>query len=454
MLTGRRILKAAGAALLASAAVLASLSFISPAPNPDSAPGVPSGSARLVSIEQLPESFDACAPGEADAGFSMIAAMEAEAANHTRWSFSTLANSSVHAAGQNGGGTVEITRPPVRTIRDTYPIFSSVAVDNKRNEVYLQDTNLFSIKVFDRTHNTPSNAEPSKPKRMIIGEDTKNEYNNGLYVDPDNSEVYSVAMDTADAIFTFRAGAEGNTEPMRALNIPHRGFQVTIDHERNELYSTNQYPPRLLVFRKGASGDEKPLRVIEGPKTGLADVHGVAVDSRRNAVFVGNWGNSSNHKVGGTGKHLMPSITVFTRDASGDAAPIRTIQGPKTRLNWMGALSLDPETGNLWVANDVDNSILVFRGTDNGDVAPMKMIRGDKTGLDHPAGIWVDVPNKEFWVTNMGNSTATAYSMNANGNTAPLRTIRTAPVGYKSVKFGKPQAVAYDSKREEYLVPN
>jgi hypothetical protein len=96
----------------------------------------------------------------------------------------------------------------------------------------------------------------------------------------------------------------------------------------------------------------------------------------------------------------------------------------------------------------------MFKGTDNGDVAPTKIIKGDKTGLDHPAGIWVDVPNKEFWVTNMGNSTATAYSMNANGNTAPLRTIRTAPVGYKSVKFGKPQAVAYDSKREEYLVPN
>jgi DNA-binding beta-propeller fold protein YncE len=241
---------------------------------------------------------------------------------------------------------------------------------------------------------------------------------------------------------------------MRALNIPHRGFQVTIDEERKELYSTNQYPPRLLVFRKGASGDEKPLRVIEGPKTGLADVHGVAVDSQRNLVFVGNWGNSSNHKQAGTGKHLMPSIQVFTREANGDVAPIRTIQGPKTQLNWMGALSLDPETGNLWIANDVGNAVLMFKGTDNGDVAPTRIIKGDKTGLEHPASIWVDVPNKEFWVTNMGNSTATVFSMNANGNTAPLRTIRTAPVGYKSVKFGKPQAIAYDSKREEYLVPN
>jgi hypothetical protein len=45
----------------------------------------------------------------------------------------------------------------------------------------------------------------------------------------------------------------------------------------------------------------------------------------------------------------------------------------------MGAFSLDPETGNLWVGNDV----AIDRGlprTDSGDVAPMKVIRR-RTGL-------------------------------------------------------------------------
>ena len=79
-------------------------------------------------------------------------------------------------------------------------------------------------------------------------------------------------------------------------------------------------------------------------------------------MFVGNWGNSSDYKVAGSGKFLPPSITVYSLDANGDVAPLRTIQGPKTQLDWMGAFSLDPETGNLWVANDVGNSVLVFRG--------------------------------------------------------------------------------------------
>jgi len=117
-------------------------------------------------------------------------------------------------------------------------------------------------------------------------------------------------------------------------------------------------------------------------------------------------------------------------------------------------MSLDPDSGNLYVANDVGNSILVFRETDQGNVAPTRVIKGDKTGLSHPAGISIDTKNKEVWVSNMGNSSATCYSLSANGNAAPVRTIRSAPLGRKSVKFGKPQAVAYDSKREQYLVPN
>ena len=394
------------------------------------------GSARLVSIEHLPDQGDMCASPEQ---VSAIAAL----------SFDALKGRSVYAA-----ETVEVNRLPARMIRDTYPIYSSIAVDPVRDEVVMQDTNLFGIKVFNRLDNTPPNVDVTKPKRVIEGPDTKNEYNNGVYVDPKNGETYNVAMDTADAIYTYAAGAQGNAEPTRILNIPHRGFQIAVDEEKQEVYSTNQYPPRVLVFRKGASGNEKPLRVIEGPHTGLADVHGVAVDVQRQLLFIGNWGNSSDYKVAGSGKHNPPSITIYSIDAKGDATPLRTIQGPKTTLNWMGAFSLDPETGNLWVANDVGNSIVVFRSTDNGDVAPMKVVKGDKTGLDHPAGISIDTKNKEVWVSNMGNSSATCYSLNADGNAAPVRTIRSAPLGWKSLKFGKPQVVAYDSKREEYLVPN
>jgi len=74
--------------------------------------------------------------------------------------------------------------------------------------------------------------------------------------------------------------------------------------------------------------------------------------------------------------------------------------------------------------------------------------------LSNPTGVFVDTKHREVWVANFGNSTATAYSINTNGDLPPIRTIRSAPEGYKGLKFGKVEAVAYDSKRDQLLVPN
>ena len=117
-------------------------------------------------------------------------------------------------------------------------------------------------------------------------------------------------------------------------------------------------------------------------------------------------------------------------------------------------MALDPATGDLFVANDVGQSILVFRGTDQGDVAPRRVIKGSKTGLSYPTGVFIDTTNKELWAANLGNSSATVYPLTASGDASPLRVIRSAPQGKISLRFGKTQAVAYDSKRQEILVPN
>ena len=390
------------------------------------------GSAQLISVEQMP---DACRmpTGAGSESGSLFAEFEP----------------TVYAA-----DTVDLTRPPVRTIKDTYPIYSSVAVDPVRDEVILQDTNLFGIRIFNRTDNTPASSESTTPKRVIQGDQTHCEYNNGLTVDSKTGEIYSVAMDTEDNVLVFRGGAEGNVAPVRIIKTPHRNFASALDDEKNELYVTIQYPPKVVVYKKDASGTAQPIRVLEGPNTYLHDTHGIALDFQRKLMFVGTWGNSSDPNVAGSGKFYPPSINVYPLGASGDTAPLRIIQGPKTQLDWAGGMALDPETGNLWVADDVGGGILVFKGTDEGDVSPSQIITGPKTGLNHPTGISFDTKNREVWVSNMGNSSASAFPVNANGDVAPIRTIRSAPLGRKSVKFGKPQAVAFDSKRDLYLVPN
>ena len=69
-------------------------------------------------------------------------------------------------------------------------------------------------------------------------------------------------------------------------------------------------------------------------------------------------------------------------------------------------------------------------------------------------GVALDPVNNELWVSNFIDHTALVFDRKASGDVAPKRIIRTAPAGTPSPGFGNPQAVAYDSKRQQILVPN
>ena len=401
------------------------------------------GAPQLVSIEQSPDTGEMCylegasTPGPAETNL-----------------FAAFQETSVLAASQQSGQTVDVNRPPLRNILDTDPIYTSVTVDARNNEVYLQDSNTWSIRVFNRLENTPATANRTEPKRVISGPKTDVQFNSCVYVDPKNGDIYSVENDIGDSVVVFAQNANGDVEPKRKLHVTHRAYAMAVDEDNEEFYLSVQYPPQVAVYRKIASGEEKPLRLLQGESTRLSDAHGIAVDPKNKLLFVNNWGNISDYKVAGSGRFEAPSITVYPLSADGDSSPIRIIQGPKTQLNWPGAMSVDPDRGELYVANDVGNSIIVFRETDKGDVQPSRIIKGNKTGLSYPTSVFVDGTNKELWVSNLGNSSASAYPLTASGDVAPIRTIRSAPRDKVSLKFGKTQAVAYDSKREQILVPN
>jgi DNA-binding beta-propeller fold protein YncE len=404
----------------------------------------PMGSARLVSIEELPEVGDICERMPATATSTLAAPDENL--------FFGLRETSVYA--QDSGGTVDLRRPPVRDILDTAPIYSSVGVDPQRDEVLLQDSNTWSIRVFSRLDDAKPGEPPTEARRVISGPKSDVQFNSCVWVDPANGDIYSVENDIGDTILVFPHEARGDAEPVRKLKVTHRAFAMTVDEQNQELFLSVQYPPQVAVYRKTASGDEKPKRLLIGEKTRLSDSHGIAMDTKNKLLFVNNWGSISDYRVAGTGRFEPPSITVFALSANGDTPPLRVIQGPKTQLDWPGAMSLDPDTGDLYVANDMGQSIIVFHGNDEGDVAPARVIKGPKTGLSYPTGVFVDAKNKEVWASNLGNSSATVYPLMANGDVPPLRTIRSAEDGKASLRFGKTQALAYDSIREEILVPN
>src|SRR2546427_640715 len=394
----------------------------------------PSGYPQLVATQPLPEiSGEIC--------LEMASLQEPKAPPRTP------------SANANRAPTSDADRSPLRIIHDTYPTYSAIGVDTNSNEIFLQDENLFGIKVFNRIDNTPSGAAFTEPKRILGGLQTKLEFNCGLYIDPKSGDIYSVNNDTVDTMTVFPRNAKGNVKPMRALHTPHRAYGVAVDEEAQELYLTVEHPPEIDVYRKMANGEDKPIRTLKGDNTHLADAHGIAIDPKNGWMFVSNHGSASTPTKEG-GWFDPPTITVYPFKASGDTAPIRTIAGPQTQLNWPAHVYVDREHGDLYVANDGGDSILVFRETDNGDVAPMRVLKGHQTGLKSPTSLFVDTKNNELLVSNMGNHSATVYPRTAAGDVAPLRTIRSAPPGKLADMIGNPGAAAYDSKRKEILVPN
>jgi DNA-binding beta-propeller fold protein YncE len=454
--------------------------------------GIDLGAARLVSSEPMSE-----------------AVMES-----CRWDVAAAEPAAFQAAKGGGasgpamGDPQVAARLPVRTIRDPYAGFAAIRVDPVHNEVVVMDEFKFNIYVYDRLAVTPPSAMQTTPKRFIGGGKTLSRYNSDGYVDTKTGDIYIVNNDSEPGMFVYPRTAEGNVEPARQLLTPYGAFGITVDEQREEMFVTIQHDGAVQVYNKyargsvasrGRAGDDPAtknddaIRLIQGPKTRLADPHGIAIDPKTRLLYVANYGagrdevayteqpmpnplntitprgdtpRPTNWPAGnsrfagrrevvfGTGKFEPPSITVHAADASGNVTPVRQIVGPKTQLNWPTGISVDPDRGEIYVSNAAGDSINVFSATANGDVAPIRQIKGAKTMLRNPNGVSVDSVNGEVWVANFGNHTATAYKWDANGDVEPIRVIRSAPLNAPTTLISNPYMIAFDGHRDEVLVPN
>jgi DNA-binding beta-propeller fold protein YncE len=364
-------------------------------------------------------------------------------------------------------------RQPISTIRDPRNTFAGLVVDPVRNEVIMAEENNFSVLVYDRTTNTPASAALSEPKRVIQGENTYLEYACGVYVDPATGDIYGINNDTLNWMTVFDRNARGNAAPNRKLRTPHTTFGIVADEETQELFLTIQDDHAVSVFKKSAKDQEGPVRLIQGPKTQMADPHGIALDPKSDLIFVTNWGTFNERKydvpprygkanwpvgrdnnIPGSGKNQAPSITVYRKDARGDVAPLRVIQGPKTQLNWPTSIAVHPDRGEIFVANDTGDTVTVYKSDANGDTAPIRVLKGPRSMIKNPTGVALDLVNNELWVANFGSHAATVYPVDASGDPAPKRIIRSGRATDPSPMLSNPHTLAFDSKRDQILVSN
>jgi len=91
----------------------------------------------------------------------------------------------------------------------------------------------------------------------------------------------------------------------------------------------------------------------------------------------------------------------------------------------------DPDVPGIYVVNADAATVTVFALDASGDAAPRRTLGGDQTGLNLPLGIGIDTQNRMF-VANRKAGTVTAFPITADGNVAPSLILTDPDMGSPS----------------------
>jgi DNA-binding beta-propeller fold protein YncE len=342
-------------------------------------------------------------------------------------SFQAAQRSTLAAQASGAGARDEVAaRQPVRFIHDPNASFSNVVVDPKRDEVVLLDANRFEILVYNRLDNTAPSQPRTEPKRRIGGQKTLSQFASDIYVDPVNSDIYAVNNDSLRGMNVFSTRANGDVPPDRHFEAPYGSFGINVDEQMQELFVTIQHDSAIGVWPKTAEGQATPIRSIQGGRTRLADPHGIAFDLKNRLMYVANFGTS---RLATAGREPRPGVMRIPNWPAG---------------NQMYREEVVPGTGKFGPP-----SITVYPMRSFGDVSPLRLIQGPKTLLSWPTGISVDSERGELYVANDTGDSVTVYGPTANGDVAPIRVLK----GPKTL-IKNPLGVHVDVVHDEVWVAN
>jgi len=225
--------------------------------------------------------------------------------------------------------------------------------------------------------------------------------------------------------------------------------QFALDTVNDEIVVPNAFAEAILFFSRDASGEEAPIRVIQGPKTKIGYIDNVEVDPIHDEVF--------------TAVPRKNAILVFRRDVGGNVAPIRIIHGPKTKLSYPWRVMVDVKNDLLVVLNArAPKGILIFRRTDEGNVAPQAFISGPNTGMKSaykdagPGGMALYPEGKKIFVAVTGDlrrdgpspGFVGVWKYTDDGDVAPWAVIK-GPATKMKTPFGQ---IALNPEAKEIMV--
>ncbi len=261
-------------------------------------------------------------------------------------------------------------------------------------------------------------------------------------------------------IAAFARLAKGGDAPRRrifgqATKLSRTMHDIRYNEARDEFYVTNPFAQAILTFRGGADGQEAPIRVIQGSKTKLISADTLEIDTIHNEIFVPQG----------------DEVLVFPMMADGNVAPIRVLRGG-AKAGWRtgGGIAVDPIHNLLVTDGTIEvegqgyrttfrlgrESILIFDRLADGDVKPLRVIRGPNTGIQAirqiqvlPKGGWIVIAQiTDGGISEPEGTFVGVWSTNDSGDVPPRWKIE----GKASNVMKKPRGVALDPKHKEVIV--
>ena len=184
-------------------------------------------------------------------------------------------------------------------------------------------------------------------------------------------------------VLVYRAGSDGNAKPAALISGPDTGLaspSAVAADQNGYLYVTNEGPAKvpyvvpvgfsikvtkagpgsITIYQPGSDGDQKPIATIAGEITKIVSPTGIALDENTNIYVLNGFGGS----LGG-GHDSVDTVS-------------QSLQRNTARTGI-------PKGGSVDTYSKVE--ILEFAAGGNGDVAPVSSIGGPFTGLNYPEGI-------------------------------------------------------------------
>ena len=256
--------------------------------------------------------------------------------------------------------------------------------------------------------------------------------------------------------------------PVRKLTVPHQSWGLSLDLKNDELAVTSQQYQGISIYKRTASKTDRPLRTIRGDKTharrSARRVPRCRRATRCSPPITATGPRCARYSADGPpllvgeyvpGRFEKPSIRVYKASLDGNVPPIRTIQGTEHEAGVADGADgrrRGRRAGGRQLRHQRDPHLQQVgqrrRGARRASSAATRPASSGRSRSQ------IDRKNNEMWVANYGDHTAVVFDRTASGNVAPKRIIRNAPAGTPTTGFTNASAAAYDSKRDQLLVPN